>query len=98
MHSITQYFLGEGTEELFELCLRGRGLPGLLKPTVVQCMGSYTIIPPSIFFCLFFMCLSDLSVGKSMLHTSAHGGQKQVSNSLELELQMVVSCHVGAGN
>ena len=44
------------------------------------------------------MCLSDLSVGKSMLHTSAPGGQKQVSNSLELELQMVVSCHVGAGN
>ena len=29
---------------------------------------------------------------------SASGGQKRTSDPLELELQMFVSCHVGAGN
>lgn len=29
---------------------------------------------------------------------AVHGGQKSASDLLELELQMVVSCHVGAGN
>jgi hypothetical protein len=29
---------------------------------------------------------------------SAHRGQKRASESLELELQMAVSCHVSAGN
>jgi hypothetical protein len=29
---------------------------------------------------------------------SAHGNQKKVSDSLELELQTVVNLHVGAGN
>lgn len=28
----------------------------------------------------------------------AQGGQKMMSDPLELELLMVVSCHVGAGN
>ena len=28
----------------------------------------------------------------------AHGGQRRASDPLELELQMVLGCHVGAGN
>ena len=29
---------------------------------------------------------------------SIHKGQKKMSDSLELELRMAVSCHMGAGN
>lgn len=32
------------------------------------------------------------------LHSGACGGQKRASDHLELDLQMVMSCHVDAGN
>ena len=40
-------------------------------------------------FCLY-VCLCTLCV------PDACGGQKKVSDLLDLELQMIVSCHVGA--
>ena len=42
-------------------------------------------------FCLY-ACLCTLCV------PDACGGQKKVSDLLDLELQMIVSCHVGAGS
>lgn len=41
------------------------------------------------FFCMYvwIMCVPD-----------GHGGQKRMPNPLELELKVVVTHHVGAGN
>ena len=48
------------------------------------------------FLLIFPLCTSVLPT--CVLHVySTHGGQKEL-DALELELQTVVSCHVGAGN
>jgi hypothetical protein len=47
---------------------------------------------------VYFIGISVVSTCVYMDHMCAHGGQKQASDPLELELQVVVSCHVGAGN
>lgn len=45
------------------------------------------------------MCMGDLPVFVCASHAcSAHRGQKRLLDLLEVELQMVVSPHVGAGN
>lgn len=46
-----------------------------------------------------FMCMSDLLSCISVFHMPGTcEGQKRVSVVLDLELQMVISCHLGAGN
>lgn len=53
------------------------------------------------FIALFIFCIRvfGLHVCLYTAHVSgAHGGQKRIVNPLELELQMVVSCHMGAGS
>lgn len=46
------------------------------------------------------MCMGFLPACLCMhhVHAGSLGGQKRALNSLELELQAVVSHHVGAGN
>ena len=51
--------------------------------------------------CLYLMCLSALPECMYVCTPcacSAHGGQKKVLGVMELELQVVMSCSVGAGN
>ena len=43
------------------------------------------------------MCFACMSV-RTMYVPSAHEGQRWALDPLELKLQAVVSCHVGAGN
>jgi hypothetical protein len=45
------------------------------------------------------MCMGILLARISVYHVpGAHRDQKRTSDPVELELQMVVSCQVGAGN
>lgn len=45
----------------------------------------------------FFICMDHLPVCMTM-YICVFGGQKRASDSVELELQNVVSCHMGAGS
>jgi hypothetical protein len=47
-----------------------------------------------------FVCMDVLPACMSVLYRvlGACRGQKQASDSLELDLQTAVNCHVGAGN
>jgi hypothetical protein len=56
--------------------------------------------PKSAYFCILCICVFDcMYVCEPCAHLGpALGGQKRMSHFLELELQMVVSGHVGAGN
>jgi hypothetical protein len=43
-----------------------------------------------LYVCMYVMC--------TMCMLGGHGGQQRASDPLELELGMIVSCHVDAGN
>jgi hypothetical protein len=50
-------------------------------------------------YCIYFMCVSGLpALCKCTTSLQCLGGQEKVMKPLELELQVFVSCHVGAGN
>lgn len=46
----------------------------------------------------FFLFYVHICLGTMYVVPVSHGGKKRVSGFLELELLIVVSCHVGAGN
>ena len=46
----------------------------------------------------YFIYMSVLPICLSVCHAHARGSQKRSLDPLELQLEMVVSCHVGAGN
>jgi hypothetical protein len=51
------------------------------------------------FYYIICICVDILLACMSVQHVHlALGGQKRTSDPLRLELQMIVSCHVGAGN
>jgi hypothetical protein len=53
------------------------------------------IISLLFYLCDIFPCISDCI---NLYMSSMHGGLKRVSDTLKMELQTVVSCHVAAGN
>lgn len=66
-------------------------IPGPLKERLVLSLG-----PDVLLMCMgVFAC----NVCKGTTHIlSAHRGQKRLQRPLELNLQVIVCCHVGAGN
>lgn len=80
------------------VCARGplRFLPRFLFPFLFICLFSFKA------FIYLFVCFMSMNILLAYVYTmympGACRGQKKLSDLLKLELQMVVGCHVGAGN
>ena len=64
---------------------------------VVSALSFFKELFSLLFLFCMYECIASLHVGMPVL-CNACRGQKEVLDPLELELWMVVSCHVGAGN
>lgn len=76
------------------VCARGP----FLFPFLFICLFSFKAFI-SLCVCFFIMCVNILLAYVYTMYVSgACRGQTKLSELLKLELQMVVGCHVGAGN
>jgi hypothetical protein len=70
-------------------------------PPLEAWLKYYILVPTLLLYDFFILCIGVFPPYISMHHTYTYvyRGQKRASDDpLELELKMVVSCHVGIGN